>query len=73
MLSGCLLLSYAHSVALICQGTMTMMLELKSKVIRRISTKMGTAEGLLSPQCLAAILALGAPIVCLFSQICRSV
>jgi hypothetical protein len=68
MFSGCLLLSYAHSMALTGQGTKTLLLQLKSQVIRRISAKMRSSEGLLSPQCLTAILALGAPIVCLVSQ-----
>ena len=68
MFSGCLLLSYAQSMALTGQGTKTTLLELKSQVIRRISAKTGSSVGLLSPQCLTAILALGAPIVCMVSQ-----
>lgn len=68
MISGCLLLSYAHSMALTARGTKTLLLQLKSQVIRRINAKMSSSEGLLSPQYLTAILALGAPIVCLVSQ-----
>ena len=68
MFSACLLLSYAHSMALTGQGTKTILLELKSQVIQGISAKMGSSVGLLSPQYLTAILALGAPIVCMVSQ-----
>lgn len=68
MFSGCLLLSYAYSMALTGKGTKTVLLELKSQVIRRISSKMKSSDGLFSPQGLIAILALGAPIVCLVSQ-----
>jgi hypothetical protein len=68
MFSGCLLLSYAHYMALTGRGTNTVLLELKGQVIRRISAKMRSSNGLLSPRCLTAILALGAPIVCLVSR-----
>ena len=68
MFSGCLLLSYANSMALTGRGTKTLLLQLKVQVIRLISTKMRSSDGSLSPQCLTAILALGAPIVCLVSQ-----
>ena len=68
MFSGCLLLSYAYSMALTGQGTKTLLPELKGQVIRHISARMKASNGLLSPRCLIAILALGAPIVCLVSQ-----
>lgn len=68
MFSGCLLLSYAYSMALTGLGTKTVLLELKSQVIRCISAKMKSSNSLLSPRCLTAILALGSPIVCLVSQ-----
>ncbi|KAL5092955.1 hypothetical protein Trisim1_000681 [Trichoderma cf. simile WF8] len=66
--TSCLLLGYAYHLALTGQGTMTMLLELKSQVIRHLTAKMNTSDGLLSPRCLIAILALGAPIVCLVSR-----
>jgi hypothetical protein len=68
MFSGCLLLSYAHSMALTGRGSKAVLLQLKGQVIRCISSKMNASNGLLSPRCLTAILALGAPIVCLVSQ-----
>ncbi|KAL7892965.1 hypothetical protein HDV64DRAFT_289344 [Trichoderma sp. TUCIM 5745] len=68
MLSGCLLLSYAHYMALTGHGTTTALLELKSQVMHRLSAEMNLSHGLLSPRCLTAILALGAPIVCLLSR-----
>ena len=68
MSSACLLLSYAYSMALTGQGTKTVLLALKSHVIQRLSAKMKSSNGLLSPRCLTAILALAAPIVCLVSQ-----
>jgi hypothetical protein len=55
-------------MALTGRGTKTVLLELKSQVIRRISAKMKFSDSLLSPRCLTAILALEAPIVCLMSQ-----
>ena len=67
MLSGCLLLSFAHSMALTGLGSRAILLELKGQVIRRISAKM-KSDGLLSPWCLTAVLALGATIVCLISH-----
>ena len=63
-----LLLSYAHHMALTGRGSKTVVLNLKGQVIRHIGTKMETSDGLLSPQCLTAILALGTSIVCLVSQ-----
>ncbi|KAL6828850.1 hypothetical protein J3E69DRAFT_354470 [Trichoderma sp. SZMC 28015] len=66
--TSCLLLGYAYHLALTGQGTMTMLLELKSQVIRHLTAKMNISDGLLSPRCLIAILALGAPIVCLVSR-----
>jgi hypothetical protein len=68
MFSGCQLLAYAHSMALTGDGTKTVLLELKTQVIRRISATMKSSDGFLSPWSLTAILALGAPIVCLVSQ-----
>ncbi|KAI9739983.1 MAG: hypothetical protein M1818_005039 [Claussenomyces sp. TS43310] len=68
MLSGYLLLSYAHYMALTGHRTKTVLLELKSQVLRRIGAKLTSSDGWLSPRCLTAILALGAPIVCLASQ-----
>lgn len=68
MFSGCILLSYAYYMALTGHGTKTVLLELKGQVIRRLSAKMTSSNDLLSPQCLTAILALGAPIVCLVSR-----
>jgi hypothetical protein len=68
MLSGLVLLSYAHSMALTGHGSKTRLLGLKGQVIRRISTKMKASDGLLDPGCLTAILALGSSIVCLVSQ-----
>jgi hypothetical protein len=68
MFSGCLLQSYAHSMALTGQGSQTILLRLKGHVIRRISDRIKSSEGLLSPRCLTAILALAAPIVCLVSR-----
>jgi hypothetical protein len=66
--SGCLLLSYAYSMALTGLGTKAALLELKGQLISRIARKMQLSDGLLSPWCLTAIMALGAPIVCLTSQ-----
>jgi hypothetical protein len=68
MFSGFLLLSYAYSMALTGHGTKLALLELKEQVIGRIRAKIKSSDGLLSPQCLTAILALGAPIVCLVSR-----
>jgi hypothetical protein len=68
MVNGCTLLSYAHHMALTGLGTKTTLLKLKDEVIRRIMTKLDSSSGLLSPWCLTAIMALGAPIVCLVSQ-----
>jgi hypothetical protein len=68
MFSGCVLLSYANTMALSGSGTKTILLELKGQVISRISAKIESSDGLLSPRCLIAILALGAPLVCLVSQ-----
>ncbi|KAL6690903.1 hypothetical protein J3F84DRAFT_403938 [Trichoderma pleuroticola] len=66
--TSCLLLGYAYHLALTGQGTMMILLELKSQVIRHLTAKMHISDGLLSPRCLIAILALGAPIVCLVSR-----
>lgn len=68
ILSSCLLLSYAHYMALTGHGTTTVLLELKSQVMHRLSANMSLSHGLLSPRCLTAIVALGAPIVCLVSR-----
>lgn len=68
ILSSCLLLSYAHYMALTGHGTTTVLLELKSQVMHRLSAEMSLSHGLLSPRCLTAIVALGAPIVCLLSR-----
>ncbi|KAL7917986.1 hypothetical protein ACQKWADRAFT_324188 [Trichoderma austrokoningii] len=68
ILSSCLLLSYAHYMALTGCGTTTVLLELKSQVMHRLSAEMSLSHGLLSPRCLTAIVALGAPIVCLISR-----
>ncbi len=68
MFSGCLLLSYAHTMALTGHGTKVVLLQLKSRVIGRITAKIKSSGSLLSPRCLTAILALGAPIVCLVSR-----
>jgi hypothetical protein len=68
MFGGCVLISYAHSMALTGQGSKTILLHLKGQVIRRISARIKSSNGLLSPWCLTAILALAAPIVCLVSQ-----
>lgn len=68
ILSSCLLLSYAHYMALTGCGTTTALLELKSQVMHRLSAEMTLSHGLLSPRCLTAIVALGAPIVCLLSR-----
>lgn len=68
MFSSCLLLGYAHYMALTGQGTTMTLLELKSQVIHQLTAKMNFSDGLLSPRCLIAILALGAPIVCLVSR-----
>lgn len=68
ILSSCLLLSYAHYMALTGYGTTTALLELKSQVMHRLSADMSLSHGLLSPRCLTAIVALGAPIVCLVSR-----
>jgi hypothetical protein len=68
ILSSCLLLSYAHYMALTGDGTTTVLLELKSQVMHRLSAEMNLSHGLLSPRCLTAIVALGAPIVCLLSR-----
>jgi hypothetical protein len=68
MFSSCLLLSYAHSMALTGRGTTMTLLELKSQVMCHLSAKMNLSDGLLSPRCLTAIVALGAPIVCLVSR-----
>lgn len=67
MFSSCLLVGYARHTALTGQGTSTTLLELKSQVMRHLTSKMNSPEGLLSPRSLVAILALGAPIVCLVS------
>ena len=68
MCSGCQLVSYAHYMALTGSGTKMVLLELKGQVIRHLSAKMKCSNGVLSPQCLTAILALGAPILCLVSR-----
>ena len=68
LFSALLLLSYAHYVALTGQGSKTVVLELKGQVIRRVGAKMKASNGLLSPRCLTAVLALGTAIVCLVSQ-----
>ncbi|KAI1614707.1 hypothetical protein EDD37DRAFT_410916 [Exophiala viscosa] len=67
MFCGCLLLSYAHNMALTGVGMKTVLLQLKGQLIRQLNTKIATSN-ILSPRCLTAILALGAPIVCLASQ-----
>lgn len=64
LFDGCLLLSDAHAMALTGRGTRTALLELKSRVFRCINDRMEVSDSLLSPQCLSAILALGAPINC---------
>lgn len=68
LFTATLLLSYAHSMGLTGTGKKTVLLELKSQIIRRISAKMRSSNGLLGPRCLTGILALGAPVVCLVSQ-----
>ena len=68
MFSSCLLLSYAHYMALTGFGTKTVLLKLKGKVIHYLSTKIKSSAGVLGPRCLIAILALGSPILCLVSQ-----
>lgn len=68
ILSSCLLLSYAHYMALTGYGTTTVLLELKSQVMHHLSANMSLSHGLISPRCLTAIVALGAPIVCLISR-----
>ena len=68
MLSGCILLSQANDMALSGSGTKATLLELKGQVVTKINVKIDATHGLLSPQCLLAILALGSPIVCLVSQ-----
>lgn len=68
MFTGCLLLSYAHRMALTGQGKKTILLHLKGQVIKHIHTNLESPEGVVGPRCLTAILALGAPIVCLASQ-----
>jgi hypothetical protein len=68
MLSSFRLLSYAYSMALTGQGSKTRLLGLKGQVIRCISASMKASEGLLSPRCLTAILALGTAIICLVCQ-----
>ncbi|KAL7933081.1 hypothetical protein V8C35DRAFT_327860 [Trichoderma chlorosporum] len=68
MLTSCLLLGYAHRMALTGRGTRMTLLELKSQVISHLAAKMDTSDELLSPRCLIAILTLGAPIVCLMSR-----
>lgn len=68
LFSAFLLLSYSHYLALTGQGSQTAVLELKGQVIRGIGAKMKTSDGLLSPRCLTAVLALGTAIVCLVSQ-----
>jgi hydroxymethylpyrimidine pyrophosphatase-like HAD family hydrolase len=55
-------------MALTGYGTTTVLLELKSQVMHRLSAEMSLSLGLLSPRCLTAIVALGAPIVCLLSR-----
>lgn len=68
MFTSCLLLGYAHHIALTGQGDRMALLELKSQVIRYLTAKMEISDALLSPRCLIAILTLGAPIVCLVSR-----
>lgn len=68
MFSGCLLLSYAHYIALTGFGTKPVLLELKSLVIHQLSKQIESSNNILSPLCLTAILALGAPILCLVSR-----
>jgi hypothetical protein len=68
MFGGCMLLSYAHSMAVTGQGSKMVLLRLKGQVIRRISARVSSSDGLLSPWCLTAIMALAAPVVCLVSQ-----
>jgi hypothetical protein len=68
MFSGCLLLSFAHSMVLTGQGSKAVLLELKHHVFRLISAKMKSSSTLVSPWYWTAVLALGAPVVCLISQ-----
>ena len=68
MFSGYLLLNYAYSMAFTGHGTKMVLLQLKGQVIRHINENIKSSDGVLSPRCLTAILALGAPVVCLVSQ-----
>jgi hypothetical protein len=68
MFSAFILLSYAHSMALTGRGSKNVLLELKGQVLRRLSAKMKSSDGFLSPRCLTVVLALGSPVVCLVSQ-----
>lgn len=68
MYSSYHLLNYAYSMAFTGIGTKTDLLKLKGRLIRHISESIKSSEGVLRPRCLTAILALGAPVVCLASQ-----
>ena len=68
MFNGYLLLNYAYQMAYTGHGTRMRLLELKGQLIRCINENIKLSGGVLSPRCLTAILALGAPVVCLVSQ-----
>lgn len=68
MFSGYALLNYAYRMAFTGHGTKWALLHLKGQLIRHINDYIKLCDGLLSPRCLTAILALGAPVVCLVSQ-----
>ena len=68
LVDSCLLLTYAQHMALTGRGTLTALLERKRKIFRHIRLKVEISDSLLSPQYVFAVLALGAPIVCLVSQ-----
>ena len=68
LFSAFLLLSYSQYMALTGQGSKTIVLELKLQAIRHIGEKMKSSDGLLSPRCLTAVLALGSAIVCMVSK-----
>jgi hypothetical protein len=65
---GYLLLNYAYSLALTGHGTKMELLKLKGQPICHVNENIKSSNGVLSPQCLTAIMALGGPVVCLVSQ-----
>ncbi|KAF2672740.1 hypothetical protein BT63DRAFT_135270 [Microthyrium microscopicum] len=68
MFDACVLLSYAHAMALTGHGSKKILFELKGQVMQRLTASMNSSGGFLNPRALIAVLALGSPVVSLTSQ-----